>query len=396
MNIYIKFLIGEIVLNIEICFFSFFIWFCFMEQYESVWKSKTNVRIFIKIKDYKRWLSHLLFCAFACYVYGTMLLSFSMLINILTDYIDIFFLNSGLAINILLVFCALLTKKLYEKLVKINMKYLPKHSLKYLGADSKMWAYITASLIMLFICLPDEDTRPASYAALAVITGKLFWIDNQKESIKKMLISFFKLPFIICTLYILGVQYAIAYCITEIAKNTYNLFFLRYEMLIIYVIFFIVLCIKKRDFFLEKIRNIIGYELISIVKEVANELEQQGYEIQGDTELIGVIEWLFEEFYSKKIVNFWSMIYRFTVEKYIIKEGRIILYFREIDLGFEGKNEQEARWKLGKAILDYSKDYYNNYKVTINNMGKIVQSPYIFRALKIGNAKKISKKIIIK
>ena len=117
MNIYIKFLIGEIVLNIEICFFSFFIWFCFMEQYESVWKSKTNVRIFIKIKDYKRWLSHLLFCAFACYVYGTMLLSFSMLINILTDYIDIFFLNSGLAINILLVFCALLTKKLYEKLV---------------------------------------------------------------------------------------------------------------------------------------------------------------------------------------------------------------------------------------------------------------------------------------
>ena len=53
--------------------------------------------------------------------------------------------------------------------------------------------------------------------------------------------------------------------------------------------------------------------------------------------------------------------YKFTAEKYIEDDGSITLSLNEIDLVENGENEQEARLALGKAILEYSSDYYEDY-----------------------------------
>lgn len=54
-------------------------------------------------------------------------------------------------------------------------------------------------------------------------------------------------------------------------------------------------------------------------------------------------------------------VYQFTAIKYVEEDGSVTLSLNEIDLIENGKDEKEARIELGKAILEYSLDYYNEY-----------------------------------
>lgn len=81
--------------------------------------------------------------------------------------------------------------------------------------------------------------------------------------------------------------------------------------------------------------------------------------------------------------------YQFTAEKYMEEDGSVTLSLNEIDLVENGKDEEDARFKLGKAILEYSSDYYNEYETYSHSPNRKKHIPYIFKALIMDDAKKI-------
>ena len=78
-------------------------------------------------------------------------------------------------------------------------------------------------------------------------------------------------------------------------------------------------------------------------------------------------------------------VYKFTAEKYIEDDGSITLSLNEIDLVENGENEQEARLALGKAILEYSSDYYEDYAFYSKSPNRKGHIPYLFKALIMDN-----------
>lgn len=81
--------------------------------------------------------------------------------------------------------------------------------------------------------------------------------------------------------------------------------------------------------------------------------------------------------------------YHFTAAKYIEEDGSVTLSLNEIDLVENGADEDEARWKLGKSILEYSLDYYNEYEMYSHSPNRKKHIPYIFKALIIDNPARI-------
>lgn len=73
--------------------------------------------------------------------------------------------------------------------------------------------------------------------------------------------------------------------------------------------------------------------------------------------------------------------YDFTAQRFIEIDGSVTLSLNEIDLVENGKDEQEARLLLGKSILDYSVDYYNDYENMSRSPNRKKHIPYIFKAL---------------
>lgn len=82
-------------------------------------------------------------------------------------------------------------------------------------------------------------------------------------------------------------------------------------------------------------------------------------------------------------------IYHFTTLKYIEDDNTITLSLNEIDLIENGRNEQEARLNMGKAILDYALEYYNEYQMYSRSPNRKKHIPYIFKALIIDDPEKI-------
>jgi len=60
----------------------------------------------------------------------------------------------------------------------------------------------------------------------------------------------------------------------------------------------------------------------------------------------------------------------------------------EIDLIENGKDEQDAKQKLAASILEYAKDYYDDYTYWSRGNRKS-HIPYVFKALILGDAEKI-------
>lgn len=73
--------------------------------------------------------------------------------------------------------------------------------------------------------------------------------------------------------------------------------------------------------------------------------------------------------------------YEFTARKYIENDNSVTLSLNEIDLIENGKDEKAASLALGKAILDYSVEYYDNYVLYSHSPNRKGHIPYIFKAL---------------
>lgn len=74
-------------------------------------------------------------------------------------------------------------------------------------------------------------------------------------------------------------------------------------------------------------------------------------------------------------------VYEFTARKYIENDNSVTLSLNEIDLIENGKDEKAASLALGKAILDYSVEYYDNYVLYSHSPNRKGHIPYIFKAL---------------
>ena len=86
--------------------------------------------------------------------------------------------------------------------------------------------------------------------------------------------------------------------------------------------------------------------------------------------------------------------YQFTAEVFCEDDGSVTLSLNEIDLVENGINEHEARLNMGKAILDYSLDYYSEYALYSHSPNRKKHIPYIFKALIIDDPEKIGEMIV--
>lgn len=82
-------------------------------------------------------------------------------------------------------------------------------------------------------------------------------------------------------------------------------------------------------------------------------------------------------------------IYEFSALRFSEDDGSITLSLNEIDIVENGKDEEEARLKLGNSILEYSLDYYNEYEMYSHSTNRKKHMPYIFKALIIQNPRNI-------
>jgi len=80
--------------------------------------------------------------------------------------------------------------------------------------------------------------------------------------------------------------------------------------------------------------------------------------------------------------------YSFNVLLLIEENGTITASLDEIDLVENGATEHEARQKLAESILEYSEDYYNDFKYWARGNRKS-HIPYVFKALILNDAEKI-------
>lgn len=94
-------------------------------------------------------------------------------------------------------------------------------------------------------------------------------------------------------------------------------------------------------------------------------------------------------FSSLDIISELLEAYHFTAAKYIEDDSSVTLSLNEIDLIENGKDETEARLELGKAILEYSLDFYNDYDMYSHSPNRKSHIPYIFKALIIDDVQKI-------
>lgn len=85
--------------------------------------------------------------------------------------------------------------------------------------------------------------------------------------------------------------------------------------------------------------------------------------------------------------------YKFTADRYMEEDGSVTLSLKEIDLVENAENDQLARLALGKAILEYSTEYYNEYALYSHSANRKGHIPYIFKALIMDSPEKIGESI---
>lgn len=81
--------------------------------------------------------------------------------------------------------------------------------------------------------------------------------------------------------------------------------------------------------------------------------------------------------------------YQFTADKFIEEDGSVTLSLRELDLAENAPTEEEARKLLGKSILDYAEDFYNEFALWSNAPNRKSHVPYVLKALIIDDTIKI-------
>ena len=80
--------------------------------------------------------------------------------------------------------------------------------------------------------------------------------------------------------------------------------------------------------------------------------------------------------------------YTFHAALYTESDGSVTISLDEIDLVENGKDEQDAKYKLAESILEYSNNYYDDFTYWARGNRKSHQ-PYVFKALILADVDKI-------
>ncbi|MDD4594714.1 MAG: hypothetical protein PHY33_06355 [Methanobacteriaceae archaeon] len=91
-----------------------------------------------------------------------------------------------------------------------------------------------------------------------------------------------------------------------------------------------------------------------------------------------------------KILEELLFAYKFTAEKSIESDGSITLTLNEIDLADNAEIEDEVKIKLAESILEYSKDYYDEFEYWSSSLNRKSHIPYVFKALALNDVSKIA------
>lgn len=97
---------------------------------------------------------------------------------------------------------------------------------------------------------------------------------------------------------------------------------------------------------------------------------------------------------SLSMLNDILAIYIFTAKQYTEPDGSITITLDTIDLTVNGDSEEDARIKIGKSIMDYAEEYYENFALYSASPNRKSHMPYIIKALIIDDAEALGKSII--
>lgn len=86
--------------------------------------------------------------------------------------------------------------------------------------------------------------------------------------------------------------------------------------------------------------------------------------------------------------------YRFSASKYIEADQSVTLSLDQIDIVVNGAKEEKARELLGKAILDYAKDFNNEFSVWSKAPNRKAHIQDVIKALILDNEQMIGDMVI--
>lgn len=81
--------------------------------------------------------------------------------------------------------------------------------------------------------------------------------------------------------------------------------------------------------------------------------------------------------------------YDFTANSFEEEDGSFTISLNEIDLIENAATEEEAKVKLSESIIDYAEDFYNEFEYWSTAPNRTSHVPYVFKALIIGDARKL-------
>jgi len=74
-------------------------------------------------------------------------------------------------------------------------------------------------------------------------------------------------------------------------------------------------------------------------------------------------------------------IYTFTAEVYKEDDGTITMSLNEIDLVVNADNEKEALEKLAVELIEYARDYYNDFQYWFSATNRKSHLPYVLHVM---------------
>ena len=80
-------------------------------------------------------------------------------------------------------------------------------------------------------------------------------------------------------------------------------------------------------------------------------------------------------------------------KKYVEEDGTITLSLDVLDIVENAATEHEAKVELAKSILDYAKDFYEDYDYWSSAPNRKGHVPYVFKALLLNDTDKIGELI---
>lgn len=87
--------------------------------------------------------------------------------------------------------------------------------------------------------------------------------------------------------------------------------------------------------------------------------------------------------------------YNFTSELFLEENNTFTLSLNEIDLIVNAENLDAAKRMMAEEILDYAKDFYDEYHIWSKALNRQRHIPYIQKALMINDSDEIANSIIV-